>query len=371
MKTIVCIVGARPNFMKVAPIMRQFALCDGISVRLAHTGQHYDESLSGQFFRDLEIRAPEINLNVGSGSHAVQTGRIMAGLDEILDPDGVDAVLVVGDVNSTLAGALVAAKKCIPVIHVESGLRSFDRTMPEEINRILTDRISDVLFVTEQTGVDNLLAEGIAAERIRLVGNVMIDSLFHALPRAIPASRTLSKSGLDPEAREISRDKYALLTLHRPSNVDDPQVLGPLLEAVVEIADEMPVIFPAHPRTRAAIDAANFTELATHPRLAVMDPLAYFEMVGLLKDAALVLTDSGGLQEESAALGIPCLTLRENTERPITVAAGTNTIVGNSPDALRAAFLRYRETDTAETTIPDLWDGRAAERIVAEIVNWI
>jgi UDP-N-acetylglucosamine 2-epimerase (non-hydrolysing) len=367
MKTVACVVGARPNFMKVAPILRQIEASSGLDAWLIHTGQHYDNNLSGQFFRDLEIGAPEDDLGVGSGSHAVQTARVMTALDSLFDQRTPDVVLVVGDVNSTLAAALVASKRQIPVIHVEAGLRSFDRTMPEEINRILTDRVSDLLFVTEQSGVENLRDEGIAEDRVHLVGNVMIDSLFHARSRAIPAHETIARAGENDDPPE----RFALLTLHRPSNVDSPEVFGPLLDALNEISKSLPIVFPVHPRTRAALDRHGLTGADGEPGILMTEPVSYFEMVGLLHDAALVLTDSGGLQEESSALGIPCLTLRENTERPVTVSHGTNVVVGNTPDAVRAAFARFTAGDHATGSIPPLWDGRAAERIVRVIENWI
>lgn len=370
-KTVACVVGARPNFVKIAPILRQFENSGSLTEILIHTGQHYDDNLAGQLLRDLDVRDPDINLDVGSGSHADQTARIMTGLDECLDDLRPDAMLVVGDVNSTLAGALVAAKKGIRVIHVEAGLRSFDRTMPEEINRVLTDRISDLLFVTEQAGVDNLESEGIAGAHVRLVGNVMIDSLFHAHACAIPADQTFANAGFDLRGTQGSSPAYALLTMHRPSNVDDPSILRPLLDVVREIADDMPVIFPIHPRTRAAAAHAKLAGSLEHPRLVVVDPVSYLGMVGLLADADLVLTDSGGLQEESSALGIPCLTLRENTERPVTVTMGTNIIVGNAADSLRAAFREFRAGDRKAGSSPPLWDGRTAERIVEQITNWI
>ena len=368
-KTIACVVGARPNFMKVAPILRQIERSGSLESRLIHTGQHYDSSLSGQFFEELEIRAPDANLDVGSGSHAVQTAHVMEGMDRLLDAEQPDAVLVVGDVNSTLASALVATKKHIRVIHVESGLRSFDRAMPEEINRIVTDQISDLLFVTEQSGVANLLAEGIAADKIELVGNVMIDSLFHARPKAIPASETFGKA--DGGGTEEWADGYALLTLHRPANVDDHEVLKALLTAIAEIAKTIPVWFPVHPKTRKAIEDQGLQAFTEIPNMKFAAPASYHEMIGLLQDATLVLTDSGGLQEESSALGIPCFTLRESTERPVTVDVGTNIIVGNAPEKLLTAFGKFQAGKRKTGKIPPLWDGRAAERIVERIENWI
>ena len=357
--------------MKMAPILRQFDKSDLLRGFLVHTGQHYDPSLSDRFFSDLEISDPDAYLGVGSGSHAVQTARVMEGMDDLFDRQDFAALLVVGDVNSTLASALVAAKRRIPVIHVEAGLRSFDRNMPEEINRILTDRISDLLFVTEQSGADNLAAEGIPPETVVLVGNVMIDSLFHARPKAVPAAETFRKALPDSSAAADQIHDYALLTLHRPANVNDPAILKQLLAAIAEIAETLPVWFPVHPRTRAVLGAAELKPYIDHPNFHLAAPASYFEMIGLLQEARLVLTDSGGLQEESSALGIPCYTLRENTERPVTVSLGTNTIVGNSADNLRAAFRAFQAGDRKSGTIPPLWDGKTAARIVEHLENWI
>jgi len=371
MKTLACVVGARPNFMKIAPILRLIETRSSLEAWLIHSGQHYNENLSGQFFHDLGLRQPDENLNVGSGSHAVQTARMMTALDISFDNRRPDALLVVGDINSTLASALVAVKRGIPVIHIESGLRSFDRTMPEEINRLLTDRMSDLLFVTEPSGVENLLAEGIDENRIHLVGNVMIDSLFHARERAIPAQTTIARAQHGGHEKIIEDGRYALLTLHRPANVDDPSILKPLMAAITEIAEVLPVVFPVHPRTREALDRSAFVGEQTGRNLIMTDPVSYLEMVGLLQDAALVLTDSGGLQEESTALGIPCLTLRDNTERPITVSVGTNEIVGNRPQELRAAFDRFMSGQRKTGAVPAMWDGNAAARITEIIENWI
>lgn len=371
MKTVACVVGARPNFMKVAPILREIEPSRSLDSWLIHTGQHYNDELSGRFFRDLGIGKPDEDLDVGSASHAVQTARIMSALDALFDARPPDTVLVVGDVNSTLAAALVATKRHIPVIHVEAGLRSFDRSMPEEVNRVLTDRVSDLLFVTEQSGVDNLRAEGIENDRIHLVGNVMIDSLFHARSQAIPAGSTIARAMRGRTKKGDDPDRYALLTLHRPSNVDDPAVFGPLFEAVVEISRSLPIIFPVHPRTRAALNRTGAHIRADAEGLILTDPCSYFEMVGLLQNADLVMTDSGGLQEETSALGIPCLTLRDSTERPVTVTLGTNEIVGTAPDSLLSAFLRFASGKRKKGKIPPLWDGHTAERIVQVIENWI
>ena len=357
---ILCVVGARPNFMKIAPIMAAMRASGcGLEGVLVHTGQHYDAAMNDSFFSDLGIPAPDINLEVGSSSHAIQTAEIMRRFEPVLESQKPAAVLVVGDVNSTIACALVAAKQGVPVVHVEAGLRSYDRGMPEEINRVLTDQISDLLFTTERGALDNLQREGINAKRVHFVGNVMIDSLMHSLERAVPSAETLAMADLaEPAAR------YALLTLHRPSNVDDPDTLATLLQALREIADRLPIVFPMHPRTRARVEQAGLQALVEHPGLHVLPPINYLAMLGLMRDARLVLTDSGGIQEETTALGVPCITLRNNTERPITVAEGTNVIVGQDPHRILAAVDDVLETGGKAGRIPEYWDGRAAERIV-------
>lgn len=366
-KTVLCVVGARPNFMKIAPIMRALeksAKLDGV---LLHTGQHYDPAMSEDFFRDLGIPRPARNLEVGSGSHAKQTAEIMVGFEGVLADTRPDCLLVVGDVNSTIACALVAAKQGVRVVHVEAGLRSWDRRMPEEINRVLTDQISDLLFTTERSALDNLTREGIGPERVKFVGNVMIDTLRANLDRAVPPARTVADAGLAlPEGAP-----YAVLTLHRPSNVDDPVVLKGLLEAVAEIGARCPVVFPVHPRTRAQIDKAGLAHLVAPPCVLALPPAGYLAMLGLMAGAKVVLTDSGGLQEEATALGVPCLTLRENTERPITIEDGTNVLVGCDPDALRRAFAEIEATGGKRGRIPEYWDGHAADRIVAVLEEWL
>ncbi len=360
---ILCVVGARPNFMKIAPLMAAIRTPDsGLQATLVHTGQHYDEAMNDQFFSDLGIPAPDINLEVGSGSHAVQTADIMRRFEPVVDSEQPAAVLVVGDVNSTIACALVASKKGIPVIHVEAGLRSFDRTMPEEINRVLTDQISDLLFITETLARDNLQREGVAAERIHFVGNVMIDTLHHNLARAIPAQETLA-----PE----TYDAFAVLTLHRPSNVDDAEVLRKLLETVAEISQKIPVVFPLHPRTRKQIELHGLNALIEGPNLKVLPPLGYLQLLGLMKEAQLFLTDSGGIQEETTALGVPCITLRHNTERPITVEQGTNTIVGQDRQRILAAVQEILEGGGKAGRIPEYWDGQASQRIVTIMRTWL
>jgi UDP-N-acetylglucosamine 2-epimerase (non-hydrolysing) len=364
MSSILCVAGARPNFMKIAPVINALKAA-GLAAPLVHTGQHYDEAMSAGFFADLGIPAPEVNLEVGSGTHAKQTAEIMIRFEPVLENIKPKAILVVGDVNSTIACALVAAKLGIGVFHVEAGLRSFDRRMPEEVNRVLTDQISDLLFVTERSGLDNLAREGIAPEKCHFVGNVMIDSLFANRQRAIPAAATLAKAGA-----RFSAKRYAVLTLHRPSNVDDPKVLGPLLTAIGEIACEMPVIFPIHPRTKNNIEEAGLSGLIETPNIALIPPVGYLEMLGLTAEAKLVLTDSGGLQEESTALGVPCFTLRENTERPITIDEGTNSLIGPDPKRLKEAFADLLATGGKAGRVPELWDGQAASRIAQHVKAW-
>ncbi len=360
-----CVVGARPNFIKIAPILAALDKAGRVGSLLVHTGQHYDRQMNDNFFADLGIRQPEINLEVGSGSHAVQTAEIMKRFDGVIDQHRPAGVLVVGDVNSTLAAALVASKKSVAVFHVEAGLRSFDRSMPEEVNRILTDQLSDLLFVTERDATENLLREGIASSKIHFVGNVMIDALRQNIMRAIPAARTLSAAGF------AAPDAFALATLHRPSNVDQVETLARLLDTFEEIGRDLPVVFPIHPRTRRQIEAGGLGAKLRSASILALEPVGYLEMVGLLAGAKLVLTDSGGLQEESTALGIPCLTLRSQTERPITVEQGTSTIVGNDPAQIRAAYADFRKDGGKRGRIPELWDGNAAGRIAVILADWL
>ncbi len=367
---ILCVVGARPNFMKMAPIMRALGdLQPRMSLSLVHTGQHYDVAMNHQYFEALGIPEPDINLEVHSGSHAVQTAEVMRRFEPALDEKQPSAVLVVGDVNSTIACALVAAKKGIPVIHVEAGLRSFDRAMPEEINRVLTDQISDLLFTTERSGRENLLREGIPDDRIRFVGNVMIDTLRHNLERAIPVRQILGEAGHASFLK--GGDDYAVLTMHRPSNVDDPDILRTLLGTVVRISDRLPVIFPVHPRTKSMIEKFGLGSLLETPGILQLPPMGYLEMLGLMKDARLVLTDSGGIQEETTALGVPCITLRNNTERPITVEEGTNTIAGQNPTKILEAFEEVMRNGGKAGRVPEFWDGQASTRIAAAIQAWL
>jgi UDP-N-acetylglucosamine 2-epimerase (non-hydrolysing) len=358
---VLCVVGARPNFMKIAPLMAAFQR-EPVSARLVHTGQHYDAAMSEGFFEQLGIPRPDVNLEVGSASHAVQTAEIMRAFEPVLEREAPRAILVVGDVNSTIACALVAAKKGVPVIHVEAGLRSFDRQMPEEINRVLTDQLADLLFTTERGALANLVREGIDTDRVHFAGNVMIDTLHRHLNRTVPAEQTL---GARP------KEGYAVLTLHRPSNVDDPATFGRILDAVGAIARRVPVVFPIHPRTRAAAERFGLLARLDRPGIRLMPPQGYLEMLGLTRDATVVLTDSGGLQEETTALGVPCITLRENTERPITMAEGTNTLTGPDPDKILQCFDDILATGGKRGRIPEYWDGRAAQRIAGTLRGWL
>lgn len=363
MLKILNIVGARPNFMKIAPIVREMRRRENEFLPLiVHTGQHYDEAMSDSFFRDLGIPKPDFHLEVGSASHAVQTAKIMIAFEPIVLEEKPDWVLVVGDVNSTIACALVCAKLGVKIAHVEAGLRSRDRAMPEEINRILTDSISDLLLTTSQDADENLKQEGVADDKIKFVGNVMIDSLFYNLEKS-KESKTRENLGL------VDKD-YAVLTLHRPSNVDEMEVFSGLLEALISISEKLPIIFPVHPRTRGNIEKFGFAEKVANANIKLIEPLGYLDFMNLYSDAKLVLTDSGGLQEETTALSIPCLTLRENTERPITIEMGTNILVGTNPEKIKqAAYEILESSEKKDAKIPPLWDGRAAERICDALVG--
>lgn len=352
------IVGARPNFMKIAPLVRALE-GRGAERRLVHTGQHYDERMSGAFFSELGIPEPNVNLGVGSGSHISQIAEVMRRLETEFTEHRPDAVVVVGDVNSTLAAALAGAKLNIPVAHVEAGLRSFDREMPEETNRIVVDALSQWLFASEPAAVDNLAREGVAAERIHLVGNVMIDTLLHHLDAARDA-RVHERFGLR------SRN-YVLATLHRPSNVDDPENLQEILEALEQIGRKLPVLMPLHPRTEKQIEA--FGLRAKLDRIAVVEPQGYLAMLGLMDASRLVLTDSGGVQEETTALQVPCLTLRENTERPVTIDVGSNKLVPSRTDAILENFAAVLDRPERFGQVPETWDGHAAERIAAILLK--
>ncbi len=357
---IFCIAGARPNFMKIAPVLAALKRHAGLHGLLVHTGQHYDHQMSGVFFDELGIPRPDFDLGIGSASHAQQTARIMMAFEPLCQTHRPDLVLVVGDVNSTLACSVVASKLGIKVAHVEAGLRSGDRRMPEEINRLVTDTLSDLLFTTSADADANLRSEGVAADKIHLVGNVMVDTLLGHRERAL-ASRSV-------EALGLQRGGYGLTTLHRPSNVDDPACLAGLLDGLAEIASRLPLVFPIHPRTRKSLAALGESEGRGRLRdIRLLDPQNYLAFVDLMAGARLVVTDSGGLQEETTMLGVPCLTVRDNTERPVTISQGTNTLVGTDPQALIAAALDVLEHGGKAGRIPPLWDGRAAERIVAII----
>jgi UDP-N-acetylglucosamine 2-epimerase (non-hydrolysing) len=354
---ILNIVGARPNLPKIAPLMHEMQRHPEIEAILVHTGQHYDEKLSDIFFRQMGIPSPHVNLEVGSGSHASQTAEILKRVEPVLVERKPDLVLVVGDVNSTIAVSLAAVKLGIRVAHVEAGLRSFDRTMPEEINRLLTDALADYLFVTEEDAIANLLKEGRPRESIFMVGNVMIDSLRHFLPIA-QQSAIGDELGLKNGAGWL---RFGVLTLHRPSNVDSTEKLSQLLGAIDAVATEMPVIFPVHPRTQQRLTQGGVKH---HPQLRLVSPVGYLDFLCLLSKAALVLTDSGGIQEETTALGVPCLTLRENTERPVTISEGTNLLVGTDPVKIVAAARDALAGKSKAGRVPPMWDGHAAKRIV-------
>ncbi|HKW51135.1 MAG TPA: UDP-N-acetylglucosamine 2-epimerase (non-hydrolyzing) [Candidatus Eisenbacteria bacterium] len=357
---VLAVVGARPNFVKIAPIMAELAEYPYISTTLVHTGQHYDSQMSDSFFANLEIPRPDVNLKVQSPSAIVQIAEIMSRLEGVIESTRPDVVVVVGDVNSTVAATLAAAKMDRPVAHVEAGLRSFDRSMPEEVNRVLTDSVSSLLFTTETSADENLAREGISADRVHFVGNVMIDTLFRYRERA-RQSDVLERLRFSPAG-------YAVLTLHRPSNVDDEGTLGMLLSAVGRIQGEIPVVFPVHPRTRRRLEALGAV-LPPMLGLRLVDPMPYLDFLQLMAEARCVLTDSGGIQEETTALRIPCLTLRHNTERPVTVVRGTNRIVGTDPRAIYEAWRVVAEGRWPEGELPELWDGKAASRIVRVLVG--
>jgi len=355
---VIHVVGARPNFMKVAPLTAEMAQYPEIFHQtLVHTGQHYDDNMSKVFFEDLDIPQPDIYLGVGSGSHAEQTARVMLAFEPVLLTGRPDVVLVVGDVNSTLACTLVAKKLGVAVAHVEAGLRSFDHSMPEEINRLLTDQMASLLFTTERSANENLKREGVSEEKIHFVGNVMIDTLLKHKDRAM---------ALDVlEHFEVDAKNYALLTLHRPANVDKPDVLAALFDGLAEIQRRIPILFPAHPRTIKQVRRYGLQDrLAAMSNLRVTGPLPYLEFLNLMANARMVMTDSGGIQEETTILGVACLTLRENTERPVTVAQGTNSVVGSDPQKMIDECLLILKGQSQKGKIPELWDGQAARRIV-------
>jgi UDP-N-acetylglucosamine 2-epimerase (non-hydrolysing) len=351
-RTVLHVVGARPNFMKIAPLMAAMRAEPRFRQLLVNTGQHYDQAMAGGFFTELALPVPDRNLEVGSGTHAVQTARVMVAFEAVCLETRPDLVVVVGDVNSTMAAAIVAAKLTIPIAHVEAGLRSFDRTMPEEVNRIVTDRLADLLLTPSRDGDENLLREGVPAGRIHFVGNIMIDTLHRHLAIAT-FDRIRDRVPAEP-------GRYAVLTLHRPSNVDDPGTFRGILAALREVAKTLPIVFPVHPRTRARLGEAGVD--ASFDGLILTEPLGYIDFLSLSSNARIVLTDSGGLQEESTALGIPCLTMRENTERPVTITEGTNRLVGTQTANILAGFAAAMD-EPASPRRPELWDGHTAGRI--------
>jgi UDP-N-acetylglucosamine 2-epimerase (non-hydrolysing) len=368
---LVCVVGARPNYMKMAPLVRAFsARPDLPTAMLIHTGQHYDSAMNEKLFADLQLPLPDINLEVGSGTHAVQTSEIMRRFEPVIDDLSPSCVIVVGDVNSTLACSLVASKKRVSVVHVEAGLRSFDRDMPEEINRVLTDQIADLLYTTEKVAADNLAREGIPPERIRFVGNVMIDSLLHHQKRAVSPVDTLGREGVGADFLAAPAG-FGLVTLHRPSNVDQLDALRESLAILSDVAMCLPLVWPIHPRTHGNIERLGLSALLDNARIALLPPQGYLEMLGLLGHARLILTDSGGIQEEATALAVPCLTMRDNTERPITVEQGTNTLVGRNRERVLECVDEILVTGGKRGRVPELWDGRAAERIAEHLAGWL
>ncbi|MEW6357418.1 MAG: UDP-N-acetylglucosamine 2-epimerase (non-hydrolyzing) [Planctomycetota bacterium] len=361
MSRVLCVVGARPNFMKIAPILREMDARGGFDSLLVHTGQHYDDNMSRNFFRDLDLREPDVNLGVGSASHAVQTAEVMKRIEPVILDWKPDMVLVVGDVNSTLAAALVAAKCCMRVAHVEAGLRSFDRSMPEEINRIVTDVLSDILFATEQEAAANLKREGIGAEKIHVVGDVMVDTLLMNLGRA-------RKSDIHRRLGLV-RD-YAVLTVHRPSNSDDPAVLREILEALADLQRDVAVVFPIHPRTKKRISEFNLQETLRASGVRVVDPLGYLDFLGLEAGARVILTDSGGIQEEAFTLGVPCVTLRDTTERRYTIEVGGNVLVGHDRARIVAEVRRALKRGAGASPEPRTDRAGAANKIVKILAGY-
>lgn len=368
---LICVVGARPNYMKMAPLLRAFRAEPRLPrAVLVHTGQHYDFALNDRLFADLDLPAPDVNLGVGSGSHAMQTAEVMKRFEPVVLETRPSCVIVVGDVNSTMACTLVAAKLHIPVVHVEAGLRSFDRSMPEEINRIVTDQIADLMYTTERTAHDNLAHEGIAPERAFFAGNLMIDSLRSAMGKAVAPEATLRRESADVGLVGDPAG-FGVVTMHRPSNVDDPASLGQLLDILEQVGRRLPLVWPMHPRTRANIDRLGLAGRLAAIRMACLPPQGYLEMVGLLGRARLVLTDSGGVQEETTALGVPCLTMRPNTERPITVEHGTNTLVPRDAAVVLRLVDDIMSSGGKRGRTPELWDGQAAGRIAAHLAGWL
>jgi len=361
LKTIVHVVGARPNYMKVAPLIDALQDAPGIRQILVNTGQHYDDAMSKAFLRELGLPKPDRDLAVGSASHAVQTAKVMIGFEQVCLQDRPDLVLVVGDVNSTMAASLVAAKLMIPIAHLEAGLRSFDPAMPEEINRIVTDRLADLLLTPSADGDENLLKEGVPASKIHLVGNIMIDTLMRHLPMA-----TLDRIR---DRVPVSRGAYGVMTLHRPSNVDDPMVLGRILDAIEEISQQMPIVFPVHPRTRERLKSGEWAGRLKN--VILTEPLGYIDFLSLTSNARLIMSDSGGLQEESTALGIPHLTMRENTERPVTITHGTNRLVGTQTTAILEGYRAAMAQIPDPARRPPLWDGKTAGRAATVLQKFL
>jgi UDP-N-acetylglucosamine 2-epimerase (non-hydrolysing) len=365
MKKVMLVCGARPNFMKIAPVLKAIARHGGMEPYLVHTGQHYDEKMSGSFFSDLGIPEPDVDLGVGSGSHAVQTAKIMVEFEVVCEREKPDLVVVVGDVNSTMACAIVAKKLWIPVAHIEGGLRSGDMKMPEEINRLVTDSISDLFFTTDPDANVNLKREGVPAERVHFSGNVMIDTLLENVEQAEAKSDILAR--LDLREKE-----YAFLTLHRPSNVDDREVLKGLLEVMAYIQERVKLVFPVHPRTLGRIESFGLRPaLDAMKNTIVLEPLGYLDMLRINRGARFALTDSGGLQEETTVFGVPCITLRENTERPVTVEVGTSELTGNDPAKIRDCVDRILAGKWKKGASPEGWDGKASERIVDAIAAYL
>ncbi len=373
---ILHIVGARPNFIKLAPVTQALSRYDSVRQTIVHTGQHYDTDMSDVFFQQLGISEPDVNLLVGSGSHAQQTAETMSRFEPVVLERKPDLVLVYGDVNSTMAAGLVCAKLLIPVGHVEAGLRSFDRTMPEEINRLVTDQIAELLFTPSVDGDENLLREGVSLEKIHRVGNVMIDTVVCLLPNALARWPVQCLEAVLPvistaeggESRKFGLKRYGLVTLHRPSNVDNPALLARILAALNNISRDLPLIFPLHPRIRQQLVGSQFA--VSDSQLYFVDPLGYLDFLALQRYATLVITDSGGVQEETTYLLVPCLTVRENTERPVTITLGTNILVGHDMEHLRVEFRRILAGSGKQGQIPPLWDGHAAERIAEVIMAW-
>ncbi len=363
MKKIISVVGARPNFMKVAPIHKAFLRYgDKVKHMICHTGQHYDEKMSKVFFDDLELPKPDFYLGIGSGSHAEQTAKVMVEFEKICIQEKPDLVLVVGDVNSTIACSLVAAKLHIKVAHVEAGLRSFDREMPEEINRLLTDAISDYLFVTEKSGLENLKKEGVSEDKVFFTGNVMIDSLVNYFPKA-------EESNIHNEYK-LEKGNYILVTLHRPSNVDSKEYLQKLIHLLNTVSEKRKLIFPIHPRTKSNMQKFGLDSLLSE-NVILTEPIGYVDFLSLTKNAELIITDSGGIQEESTYMGVQCITVRDNTERPSTVDVGTNQLIGTNLEEVEKAALKILSGEKKKGSIPELWDGKAAERITEILVEKI